>query len=71
MVKEMAGYSDFANTQLYIEVANEMRRLAADRVGNRAQRLAAESPQQDSPTARFAPKQGRRTDLIKPLKSVG
>lgn len=71
VAQNLAGHSDFATTQLYIEVADEMRRLAADRVGDRAQRLSAESPQQESTTARFAPKPGRRTDLIKPLKSVG
>lgn len=65
VAQQMARHSDFDTTQAYIEVADEMRRLAADRISDRAQLLAAnDSPQQDSTTLRFAAQPGRR----KPLK---
>jgi hypothetical protein len=60
----LARHSDPTTTQGYIEVADEMRRLAADRISTRGQRIAAdESPQQDSTTLRFAAAQGRRKSL--------
>lgn len=71
VAQALARHSSFATTQLYIEVADEMRRLAADRISQDAQLLGEiKSPLQESLTAQFAPKPGRRTDLIKPLKSV-
>jgi integrase len=65
VAQQLARHSDFATTQGYIEVADEIRRLAADRIGGRAQILAAanESPQRDSPTLQFAAAQGRRKSL--------
>lgn len=58
VAQNMARHSDFATTQLYIEVADEMRRLAADRIGDRA--IANENRLQDPLTAEFAAKPGRR-----------
>ena len=61
VAQNLARHSDFATTQLYIEVADEMRRLAADRIGDRA--IANENRLQDPQTAKFAPKPGRRKAL--------
>lgn len=63
VAQTMARHSDFATTQLYIEVADEMRRLAADRIGDRAQILSLESPRQQSQTAQYQPQQGKRKAL--------
>lgn len=73
VAQNLARHSDFATTQGYIQVADEMRRLAAGRISDRAQALAAaETCLQDSLTESFSPQQGRRNDLAKTkLKSVG
>lgn len=64
LAQTLARHSDFATTQLYIEVADEMRRLAAARISDRAQDFAAnENRRQDPQTAKFAPKPGRRKAL--------
>jgi integrase len=64
VAQTLARHSDFSTTQLYIEVADEMRRMAADRIGQRALLLGQiESPRQNSQTAQFAPSQGRKKSL--------
>lgn len=74
VAQSLARHSEFSTTQGYIEVADEMRRIAADRVSDRAIAIAAtdESHRQESPAKAFAAQSGRRTDLTKSrLKSVG
>ena len=64
VAQQLARHSDFDTTQGYIEVADEMRRLAAERISDRAFAIAPiENHQQNSPTARFAAAQGRRKAL--------
>lgn len=64
VAQNMARHSDFETTQAYIAVADEMRRLAADRISDRAQLVAAnESRLQDPLTAQFAPTPGKRKAL--------
>lgn len=61
VAQQLARHSDFATTQGYIEVADEIRRLAADRISDRALLIAAnESPQHDPTTLKFAASPGRR-----------
>lgn len=72
VAQTLARHSDFSTTQLYIEVADEMRRLAAERISDNARAIAEnESPLQDSLTQGFAPKPGARTDRKLRLVSKG
>lgn len=58
----LARHSDQETTQGYIEVADELRRLAADRIGDQLQ-ASNENRRQDPQTAEFAAKQGRKKPL--------
>jgi len=60
----MARHSDPDTTQAYIEVADEIRRLAAERTGGRALALAADKSHRHDPSdVQFAPRPGRRKVL--------
>jgi hypothetical protein len=62
VAQNLARHSSFSTTQGYIDVADEMRRLAADRISAKALG-AGESPLQKSLTMKFAATPGRRKSL--------
>lgn len=72
VAQNLARHSDFATTQGYIEVADEVRRLAAERISTHGQEIANKQIHyQNSLPDEFAPAQGRRNDRKPRLKSVG